>query len=270
MKHSFSLLITGFFSGYMFTCLAGCGGGTRVIQPDSDAAEEKPGPDGKKGQALAAKKKPRKDDSTVREKNGGKANGDPEGKGFHLPADRGGKLLGALLPPHRQAVPAPSDFAGGPHRSAPARFVDVPEMPLPPNRADLPGARLDPPTRTLRPRALPDDTSLTDQWPNPRLPERSDLPDAARVRLPSAKVSQPLDLALLSQAIPDRVPLTDPTVPISTAAAMAGKIPPRTTPAPFLRQNLPDPFEHRQAIRLRKQPKEDQVPIGQGSSRPVK
>jgi hypothetical protein len=57
------------------------------------------------------------------------------------------------------------------------------------------------------------------------------------------------------------------------AAALAQQgqgAPPRTAPAPFQRVSLPDPFEHRQAVRLRKPPKEDEVPAGQGSSRPAK
>jgi hypothetical protein len=83
-------------------------------------------------------------------------------------------------------------------------------------------------------------------------------------------VDRPLDLPLLSHALQDRASLTDPTLPMSTKAAMRAKIPPRTTPAPFVRETLPDPFEHRQVIRLRKQPKEDQVPLGQGSSKPAK
>jgi hypothetical protein len=175
-----------------------------------------------------------------------------------------------MLPPHRHAPPLPAGFADQPRRPAPLRLTQQADLPLPPNRAELPGPRLDPPTGSLRPRALPDDSSLTGHWPNPQLPERAELPDAARVRVPSARVNQPLELPLLAQALPDRALLTDPTLPISAAAALAGKVPPRTTPAPFQRVTLPDPFEHRQTVRLRKPPKEDEVPAGQGSSRPAK
>jgi hypothetical protein len=269
MQRSFSLLVAVVFSGSLLAGLAGCGSGATVMQPDSDAAQEKPGPRGKKDRILLTKGKPGKGAAAVREKSGD-SKGRPEGEGFHLPSDRGGKLLGTLLPPHRQAPPAPSGFGSGPQRTSPATFLTGPELPLPPSRAELPGARLDPPTRALRPRALPDDTPLGGNWPNPRLPERTELPNASRVRLPSTRVNQPLDLPLLSQMLLDRASLNDPTLPMSNRAAMRGKIPPRTAPAPFLRENLPDPFEHRQVIRLRKRPKEDQVPAGQGSSKPVK
>jgi len=46
-------------------------------------------------------------------------------------------------------------------------------------------------------------------------------------------------------------PLTDPTAEVSLAAVVAQPVPVRTTRAPFVRFNLPDPFEHAQAVRLR-------------------
>jgi hypothetical protein len=266
MKHSFLSFV---IYGCMAAGLAGCARSTAVMQPDSDAAQRKPGPRAKKDKILLVKGKPKKDAAVVREKSSD-SKSQPEGRGFHLPPDRGGKLLGTLLPPHRHAPPAPSGFGSGPSRTPTPTFVSTPDLPLPPSQATLPGPRLGPPAKALHPRALPDDTSLTGNWPSPRLPQRSDLPDSARVRMPSPRVDRPLDLPLLSQALPDRASLTDPTLPMSTKAAMRGKIPPRTTPAPFVRENLPDPFEHRQVIRLRKQPKEDQVPLEQGSSKPAK
>jgi hypothetical protein len=54
--------------------------------------------------------------------------------------------------------------------------------------------------------------------------------------------------------------LGDPTPEVSLAAVLAQPVPVRSAPAPFLRLNLPDPFEHAQAVRLRTLPAEDPTP----------
>jgi hypothetical protein len=271
MKRSFSLWIAVISSVSLVAGLSGCGGGPKVIAPDADAGQEKPGPQGKnRGKAVAGKAKPKRDSGTAQAKSDGDDKSPPEGKGFHLPDDKGGKLLADLLPPHRLAPPAPSGHVAGPERSAPARFPEKPDLPLLPNQADLPQPRLEPPARSLRPRTVLGADALTGLLPDPLLPHQQELPDAARVRVPSPEINHASALPTLAQPLPDRAPVTDPTVDISTKAAMVGSVSPRTTPAPFLRLNLPDPFEHRQVIRLRKRLKEDRVPLAQGSSRPAK
>ena len=81
-----------------------------------------------------------------------------------------------------------------------------------------------------------------------------------RFRLPSADVNQPVPLPVLARPAPDRAPLDDPTADASWTAAVAAAPPVRTAPVPFLRLNLPDPFELRDAIRLRHPPAEDPLP----------
>jgi hypothetical protein len=46
----------------------------------------------------------------------------------------------------------------------------------------------------------------------------------------------------------------------SRAAALSGSLPNRVTPAPFVRQHIPDPFEHRKALRLRPPAAEESSP----------
>jgi hypothetical protein len=73
-------------------------------------------------------------------------------------------------------------------------------------------------------------------------------------------VNQPVPLPILARPATDRAPLTDPTPEVSLAAVLAAAVPVRTTPAPFVRLTLPDPFEHAQTVRLRTPPEEDPHP----------
>jgi hypothetical protein len=85
-------------------------------------------------------------------------------------------------------------------------------------------------------------------------------PAGPRIRLPSADVNQPVPLPVLARSVPGRAPLDDPTADLSRAAAVAAPLPVRTQPLPFRRLNLPDPFELRDAVRLRNPPAEDPLP----------
>jgi hypothetical protein len=87
-----------------------------------------------------------------------------------------------------------------------------------------------------------------------------ELAAGERVRLPAADLDRPAPLPFLAQAQPDRAPLTDPTGEATLKAALAAPAPERTAPAPFLRLNLPDPFEHRNAVKLRTPPEDEPAP----------
>jgi hypothetical protein len=80
------------------------------------------------------------------------------------------------------------------------------------------------------------------------------------VQWPSPNADAPPFLPTLAQRQLDRASLADPTAESSTAAALQAVIPLRSSAAPFIRLNLPDPFEHREAIRLRTPPPEDPTP----------
>jgi hypothetical protein len=107
---------------------------------------------------------------------------------------------------------------------------------------------------------LPEEYPLGGYRADPPAPRRQELPAAGLLRLPAPDLNEPVPLPILARPVPDRAPLTDPTPEISRAAVLAAPVPVRTTPAPFVRLALPDPFEHAQTVRLRTPPEEDPQP----------
>jgi hypothetical protein len=79
--------------------------------------------------------------------------------------------------------------------------------------------------------------------------------------VPSPDVNQPVPLPPLALQVVERPGQEDPTAEYSQAAVRATPPPVRTTPAPFQRLTLPDPFEHRQNVRLANPPAEDAKPV---------
>ena len=95
----------------------------------------------------------------------------------------------------------------------------------------------------------------------PQPPEPGTLPAGELVRAPSVDVNRPPPLPGLGGPALDRAPLDDPTADGSLAAALAAAPPERTAPAPFQKLTVPDPFEHRQVVRLHTTPAEDTTPV---------
>jgi TolA-binding protein len=83
---------------------------------------------------------------------------------------------------------------------------------------------------------------------DPTPPPRHDL--LVALRLSSPEGEQPMPLTRLGQPQSGRAALGDPTGEISLALALSEPPPAPKAPAPFLRLNLPDPFEHRHPARL--------------------
>ena len=92
------------------------------------------------------------------------------------------------------------------------------------------------------------------------------LPAGPKIGWPSQDVNQPIPLPILARQVTDRASLDDPSGEASLVAALAPTVPDRTTPAPFLKLNLPDPFEHRNAVRLRTPLPE--IPLPKDAPRP--
>jgi hypothetical protein len=182
-----------------------------------------------------------------------------DGGSFTFPADKGGKLLAKELPPPQQ-VPSPEQPTRP--RSLPTfpRGFDRLELPLPPSLSDMP----QPPARTAsvmkRPQQILDEPFPTGH-DSLTPPEMLPLPAGAGVRLPSPDVTQPVSLPILAQAQTDRASLDDPTVEASLLAALSELPPLRLNPAPFVRLALPDPFEHRETVRLRVPLAEETTPV---------
>jgi len=136
-----------------------------------------------------------------------------------------------------------------PDRKAPAS-VENPQL-------ALQSALLPPPVppkaagKAVLPRALPEDAPLARNFNQPETPQTINLPADALVRLWSPDVNEPLPLPILGTGVRDRASLADPSLEASVAAAQGRLNPTRAKPVPFQAQNLPDPFEHSQTVRLR-------------------
>lgn len=224
--------------------LAGCAQGPVALQAAPDAVTPKPAPP---AGVLALAEKP------------AGAEADAPAEGFVFPTDKGGKLLEQRLTPAAKLPALPEDPAQPRHRAVPATIAR-PELPLPTN--PIPVARLPLATSAnpVRPRALADEPPLAHNKAEPSRPQRSELPTVALVRLPAVDAERPALLPTLAQPVLDREPLTDPTTDASLKAALAAVPPERTTPAPFVRESLPDPFENGQVVKVRTPPADADAP----------
>jgi hypothetical protein len=175
---------------------------------------------------------------------------------FPFPTDQGGRLLADRLRPANQVPTLPEEKHAPSKRSASPAKLENPELSLP----KLP--ILHPPSLPLT-KIKPIRPTLVEGEP-PLSRERLDLPSPTPVKLaagpkiawPSPYIHQPIPLSILARQVTDRASLDDPSGDASQAAALASKVPDRTVPAPFLRLTIPDPFEHRNAVRLRAAPLE--------------
>jgi len=153
-----------------------------------------------------------------------------------------------LLAPGAKA-PIAAIPSGLPPRAAP-RSLENPDAPLkstefpPPAPPKVAG-------KPVQPRVLPEETPLVRNFNQPEAPQVVALPTAPLLRLWSPDVNEPLPLPILGNHVRDRASLADPSLEASVAATQAKLNPARIDPVPFQPQNLPDPFEHHQAVRLR-------------------
>ena len=189
---------------------------------------------------------------------------------FPFPADRGGQLLADKLRPANQIPPLPSaQPLESKRRSGPAK-VENPDTSLPPAVVPAPPSIPLTKTKTVRRTLVEGEPPLSRQ--------RLDLANPAPVKLaagpkaawPSPDINQPISLPILARPVVDRASLDDPSGEASQTAALAGKVPDRTAPAPFLRLTLPDPFEHRNAVRLQTPPPPDIALPAENPHAPVK
>ncbi|HZY88690.1 MAG TPA: hypothetical protein VFE78_27955 [Gemmataceae bacterium] len=189
----------------------------------------------------------------------------PAPEGFRFPDDAGGALLAKVLPPTQAGGPA-ADRARGPRRSTRQKF-DAPALPLPSSVPDLP--RLPASKRQpLRPR-LTLEESLDDVAVRTPLPQPPTLPAGERVRVASPDANAPVPLPVLARPASDRAPVEDVTGEASAAAAVAAPMPQRTTPAPFLKLTVPDPYEHRRPLGV-PAPPERAAPVAGSPTAPKK
>ncbi len=238
-RRAAALLLTG----ALLPSLPGC------APPAAPAVAQTPGPAAAPAPVVRAKADAPRTEEPAREDGGG---------GFRFPDDKGGRMLAQVLPPHH-AAGADESVGAGPRRRPASPALEQPSLPLPPNQGQvprLPAGRQGPP---LRPRPLPDGLPLT--GPRPQPPQEPRLPAGDRVRLPGPDVNQPTPLPVLAAPAPDRSAAEDPTADFSSGAAQSAAVPARRGPAPFAKVSLPDPFENRNAVRLRQPPPERDDPV---------
>jgi hypothetical protein len=183
-----------------------------------------------------------------------------ENDAFRFPDDRGGQILSKTLPPSERS-PAGHD-APAPRHLPPPAHLDKPSLPLPPSQADMPRLPTGK-TPSLRPRPLPEELPLVGHKSDPLVPETQYLHAGDRIRVPSVDVNKSIPLPILAQPVSNRAPTDDATSTVSQAAALAGTPPGRASSAPFLKLNLPDPFENR--LKPPEVPVEDVAPLHTGS-----
>lgn len=164
---------------------------------------------------------------------------------FRLPEDAAGRLLGQVLPP--RPLPLLVDPATPAATPAAAQHLTEPTALLP-----APGLELGRLPRPPRPRGPQPEFQLAESLESvsltPVVPQVPGFVPGNRVRVASEHVAIPPELPVLGTAVPDRVTTDDATGEASTAAVLAAPLPYRSTPAPYARLTVPQPYEHRQAI----------------------
>jgi hypothetical protein len=141
------------------------------------------------------------------------------------------------------------DSAPAPFRFAP-RPLPLPDAPLP--KVEAPRPTLPKPSaKALQPRPASEDVPLVRSFGHSEPPRPLSLPAEALVRLWRPDPDGPWPLPVLGAAERDRASLADPTLEWSVAAAQAKVNVGRGQPVPFEPQNVPNPFEHAEAVRLR-------------------
>jgi hypothetical protein len=157
--------------------------------------------------------------------------------------------------------PLADDKKPSPKRQPGAAKLENPDLPLPAanlNRsASIPSEKGGKP---IRPRLLDGEAPLLRGRIEVDPPAAVKLLAGSKVAWPSPDINEPTPLPILGRPAVDRASLDDPSGDASQSAALASNVPDRTAAAPFLRLNLPDPFEHRNAVRLRTLPPEITLP----------
>jgi hypothetical protein len=179
-----------------------------------------------------------------------------DGGSFPFPDDAGGKALAkALTPGAPPPMPAAAPTAPKERKLPP--FLDAPAPPLPDAAGSPPRLGL-PPIKEARPVPLADRVPLDLGGVVPDLPARPEIATGPLTRTEGRDVSKPAELPILSpKPVADRAPLADPTAEFTAASVISPSLPLRTDPAGFVRINLPDPFEHADAARVRTRVAED-------------
>jgi hypothetical protein len=167
--------------------------------------------------------------------------------GFPFPDDRGGTLVRATVTPTERMPPLTRARAPK-HRPVPAS-LESPPLPMTPVVAEVPRVPMQIRRDVLRPRLVTEETTVR-SLEDPVLPQMVIFFVGEKTKEASVDVNLPPSLPILAQPLPDRASLADATLDASAEAAVAAAIPRRTMPAPFLKMDVPDPYENRRPVHL--------------------
>lgn len=172
-------------------------------------------------------------------------------------SEKAARRLAELMVP---GAGASAPFASVPKPRNPTWWIEHPQMPLPVFQGAPPRFVLPPKPTTALPH-LSEGMPLARIHSDPVLPAAVVLPSDALIRISTIDVNQPLPLPILAR--PEREPgsLSDPSYDTSLALALTRVEAARLAPVPFTPVNLPDPFEHGHAVRLRYVVDEEPQPV---------
>jgi hypothetical protein len=177
------------------------------------------------------------------------------GGSFKFTDDEAGKIFSKILVPTSPPPLSPLASKGQSERILPAGIAE-------PRPASLPSSLVPvriplPPRVDARPSPLPERVPVDFTGLQPDRPEHIKLPVGGLTRLPTPDVKQPVTVPILGRPVPDRASLDDPTAEFTASSVFNKNLPLRTTTAPFVKTNLPDPFENSEAAKVKIAPKED-------------
>jgi len=180
----------------------------------------------------------------------------PTAGGFKFPEDDGGKLLSKLLqPPARTANGLTVPRSGRIEHPLPPA-IERPEAPAAGSSAAPP--RLPAPPRTqAKPAPLPDRAPIEIGPRIVAVPERLVMPEGTLTKIEARDVKEPAAVPILARPTVTRASLDDPTEEFTALSILSDKLPLRSTTAPFVKVNLPDPAENVEAAKVKVVVKED-------------
>jgi hypothetical protein len=88
-------------------------------------------------------------------------------------------------------------------------------------------------------------------------PQRIEFAVGTLSKLPAVDAKQAVLLPILARRSLDRGSLEDPTTEFTAQSIINNKLPLRSLPAPFVKVDLPNPFENAEAVKVKVIVKED-------------
>lgn len=168
---------------------------------------------------------------------------------FRFSSDEAGQRFEKLLPPVPLARLEPLPLKVPSERGLPASIT----QPTLSTSEAFQGTVRYPSATTIvvRPMALPDRVPIDLARIQIDRPEVLNFPVGGLTKRETPDVKLPTALPILAKPIPDRASLDDPTTEFTAESIINKNLPLRSTTAPFVKVNLPDPFENAPAAKVK-------------------